>query len=457
MLDFRPLRSVGYRHLVAAQWINESGTLVGEVALAILVYNHTRSPWATALLFVSLRFLPAVVAPLLTVRAEAWRPRVVLPVMYIAEAAVFAVIASTTTRFSLLLVLLLVAVDGVCAITTATLNRTAMATGLISDGLLREGNGLLNLGATVATGAAPVVAGVLVASHGASVALLLDAATFVAAALIVATARGIRIESDREAGVVGRIKAGVLIVRSRPMVRRLLIATAVTYGLSQIAIPIEVIFAKTTLHAGDSGYGALLTAWGAGMVAGAALFTLGQRLELMLVLGLGLSCIVLGYAGLALAPNIEVACAASIVGGIGNGAAWVAAKTALQERIPLRNQSAVFSVLDALNQVLPALGFIAGGALAAIGSPRTAYAVSAISIGLLLGMFLVRPMGRVHLDDVSDEPGMRTAPGAAAHEIGRNGRAPEMGLHEIDLQEIELQEISRRDRSSLPASHLANG
>jgi hypothetical protein len=404
MLDLRPLRSIGFRHLVTAQWINECGNWVGEVALAILVYDKTGSALATALLFLCLRFLPALIAPLLTTRAEAWNPRLMLPLMYLVEAAVFAVVASTVNKFSLPLTLTLVAIDGVCGISTATLNRTAMATGLIADGLLREGNSVLNLGATVATAGAPVIAGVLVASNGAATALLIDAASFLAAAVVVAAARGIRIESDRDAGFTGRIRAGRAILRNRPEVRRLLLATAVTFGLSQVAIPVEVVFAKTTLHAGDSGYGLLLTSWGVGMIVGAAVFAAGNRLRLMPLLGVGTFLIALGYAGIAISPTIAVACAVSVVGGLGNGVAWVAAKTTLQERIPLSNQSAVLSVLDGLNQVLPALGFMAGGALATLASPRTAYAVSAVGVGLLLVLFLVRPLGEADRQQGSEEP-----------------------------------------------------
>jgi hypothetical protein len=449
MLDLRPLRSVGFRHLVTAQWINECGNWIGEVALAILVYDKTKSALATALLFLSLRFLPALLAPLLTARAEAWHPRIALPLMYLVEAAVFAVVASTANKFSLPLTLTLVAIDGVCAISTATLNRTAMATGLVADGLLREGNSVLNLGATAATAGAPVVAGVLVAANGAATALLIDAATFLVAALIVATASGVRIESDREAGFAGRIKAGIAVLRGTPSVRRLLIATALTFGLSQVAIPVEVIFAKTTLHAGDAGYGLLLTSWGAGMIGGAAVFAAGDRLRLMPMLGVGTFLIAFGYAGIALSPTIAVACALSVVGGIGNGVSWVAAKTALQERIPLSNQSAVLSVLDGLNQVLPALGFIAGGALATLASPRAAYAVSAVGVGLLLVLFLMRPLDSIPLQTVEPQDDSLS---------GRSDRHAE-NLTDLDTWPLstDLQENSPATRTSLAAPPLANG
>jgi len=174
-------------------------------------------------------------------------------------------------------------------------------------------------------------------------------------------------------------------------VRRLLIATVATFGLGQVAIPIEVVFATTTLHAGDSGYGLLLTSWGVGMVAGAAVFALARYVGTMLFLAGGVALIAIGYGGLAVSPTLAVACVMSFVGGSGNGSSWVAARTTLQQQIPIRNQSAV--------------GFMAGGVLATVGSPRTAYAVSAIGVALVLLTFLIRPINRVYLKPVLEGSG----------------------------------------------------
>ena len=43
---------------------------------------------------------------------------------------------------------------------------------------------------------------------------------------------------------------------------------AIALVFIQCAGPIEVAYAKTTLHAGDRGFGLLVTAWGAGAVIG---------------------------------------------------------------------------------------------------------------------------------------------------------------------------------------------
>jgi MFS family permease len=233
---------------------------------------------------------------------------------------------------------------------------------------------------------------------------MVDAASFAVTALVIVTAPGVRIESDRTVGTSGRIKAGVAVLRTRPAVRRLMLAVMFIYGLGSIAVPIEVVFAQSTLHAGSSGYGLLLTSWGIGMIIGGAVFAIGQEIPLMRLLGFSTGLVAVGYCGLAISPTLAIACGFSCIGGAGNGAAWVAAMTAIQERIPLNTQSAVMSVLYASNQVMPAVGFLIGGVITSLGSPRLAYAVSGVGTAVAIAVLLIRPIDRVRLQPVSDQP-----------------------------------------------------
>ena len=403
MFDLRPLRSAAFRHLAGAYWVNEFGTWIGEIALTLLLYDRTHSPLVTAGLFLTLRFLPALLAPLLTTRLEALTPRVVLSTLYVLEAVLFAAIAVITRHFSLPAILVLAALDGALAVTAKALTRGASASGLIKEGLLREGNGILNLGAMVSTACSPLIAGGLVAWKGAESALLVDAGTFLVTALIVVTARGIHVDSDREVGFGGRLRNGLDVLRNRRAVRRLMIAIAFAMTLSAVPIPIEVVFAKHTLHSGDSGYGLMLSAWGFGMVLGAAVFAALKHARLTALLAAGTLLMALGYGGMAAAPTLALACVGSAVGGIGNGAAWIAAVTAVQERIPLNTQSAVMSVLEGLNQVMPGVGFAVGGALTAATSPRVAYAVAAVGVAAVVLLAAARPNDHVRLTGVPPE------------------------------------------------------
>jgi Transmembrane secretion effector len=403
MLDKRPLRSSTFRHLAAGYWVNELGNWFGEIALAILVFDRTRSALATATLFLALRFLPALLAPLLTVRVEALAPRITLPCLYVLEGAFFAGMALLAHHFSLPGILALSALDGMLAIAAKALTRGVSATWLLKREMLREGNAILNLGAMVSMAVGPALSGAAVAWKGASTALIVDAATFVVTAGIIASARELQLETDQTAGFKGRVRAGIDVLRDYAAVRRLLVAVAFVFLLGSIPVPIEVVFAKQTLHAGDRGYGFLLGAWGVGTVVGAGAFaTLGQ-MRLMRLLAISTVLTVLGYAGLALSPTLAVACLFSVLGGSGNGAGWIAAVTAVQERIPVATQSAVMSVLEGINQLMPAVGFIIGGAITAATSPRDAYALSALGVTVVIFVIGMRPIDRARLSPVSKD------------------------------------------------------
>ncbi len=341
---------------------------------------------------------------------------------------VFVGIAIVATHFSMPAVLGLAIVDGALAITAKALSRSAAATCLGQRNLLREGNAIMNLGMMSSTACAPVISGALVAWQGARSALFVDAGTFVVTAMVMASARDLRIETDLAASFRERIRKGASTVSSREPVRRLMIAISLVVLLGAVPIPIEVVFAKHTLHTGDLGYGLLLGAWGAGMVAGATTFAVASSFSLTGLFYGGVLAVAVGFAALALAPTLAVACIASVVGGAGNGAGWTAAVTAVQERIPLDSQSAVMTIFEGLNQVMPAIGFAVGGALTAASSPRLAYAFAAGGVVLIVGITATRPVGQVRLGDVaSPEPGMRPAQSeAVAQDSSGSKRKPHL-------------------------------
>ena len=78
---------------------------------------------------------------------------------------------------------------------------------------------------------------------------------------------------------------------------------------------------------------------------------------------------------MATAETLLVACLVSVVGGAGNGVQWISVVTALQEATPADYQARIVGLLESLGAAMPGVGYLLGGALVALGSPRTAYAV----------------------------------------------------------------------------------
>jgi hypothetical protein len=174
----RPLRLPGFPNLGLAYLVNELGNWLGEIALAILVFDQTGSPMATAALFCGMHFAPAVLGPPLVSRLEALPVRITLPSLYAAEAIAFAVLALMVDEFALVAVLALATLDGSIASAARALTRTAATAVLAPAGQLREGNALLNIAFTIGAAGGPAIAGLVVAGAGVETALLADAASF---------------------------------------------------------------------------------------------------------------------------------------------------------------------------------------------------------------------------------------------------------------------------------------
>jgi MFS family permease len=385
----RPLRLPAFRRLALVRFVDELGDWLGEIALAVLVFDRTGSPMAVAALFLALQFAPALVTPPLVARLESLHSRVSLPALNAVQAAAFAGLAVLSTDFSLLPVVALAGLAGALAVSGRALTRAAAATVLAPRGLLREGNALLNIGFTTGAAAGPALAGVVVATAGPRTALFADAASFAAVAVLLATASSLPRARPVAVRWTTRLRIGLSYVSSHRQLRLLLAAQAMAFVFFAIVIPIEVVFAKSTLGVGDAGYGALLASWGAGMVVGGLAFAVLRRTPLRTLLVISTLAVGCAYLATGAAPTLLAACVASAVGGAGNGVQWVALMTAVQQLTRADFQARVISLLESLAAAMPGLGFVIGGAVAAIFDPRTSYAVAGAGVLAVLAVAMV--------------------------------------------------------------------
>src|SRR4051794_12537339 len=383
----RPLAVPGFARLAASYTLNELGDNFGAIALAILVLDETGSALAVAAVLVAAKVLPAFVAPLLTARLDRTRVARSLPSLYGLQGLVYVGLVLLAGAFSLPAVLALALVDGTLALTGRALSRAAVAAVLAPSGTLRRGNAILNIGFAVTSAIGPALGGLVTALGGAGFALALDAATFFLVALVLLTARGLPPAApEAEEPVLTRLRAGLGYVRAHPRVRLLLVGEGAALVFFTLVIPIEVVYAKETLDAGDVGYGLLLTAWGVGILIGSVLYPRLTHRPLALLVGLSTAAVGAGYLGLAVAPTLGAACAASVLGGAGNGVQWVAVMTAVQEAVSPAFQARVVGFLESLLAAMPGLGYLLGGGLAAVYSPRVAYAVAGVGVFAMLGI-----------------------------------------------------------------------
>jgi MFS family permease len=379
-----------FGRLFGSYTVNELGDSVGIVALALLVYEGSGEAAATAAFFVAAKFIPAFIAPALTARLDQLELGRTLGNLYVIEAFLFAVLAYVAAgHYTLGVVLVLAVLDGTLAVTARGLTRGAVGTLMQPVGLLKEANGLLNMGFAAASVGGAALAGLLVSQFSFSTALAVDAASFAVIAMVMRGTTGLPAALPEQQGWRVRFRNGLAFARTSSTVRLLLLGEAVALVFFTLVIPIEVIYARESLDTTSAGFGLLLAAWGAGIVLGSLFYVLVRsRQPLALILG-STAAVGFAYGGMAIADTLLVACLFSILGGAGNGVQWISVVTGLQEATPLDMQARVVGLLESLAAAMPGVGFLLGAIITTIASPRTAYAVAGIGVLVLVALACV--------------------------------------------------------------------
>jgi predicted MFS family arabinose efflux permease len=252
------------------------------------------------------------------------------------------------------------------------------------EGVLRQGNATLNLGFSAMSIAGPALAGFLVAGAGVPTLVLITGGVFAILAVVIGFTRNLPHGEVDAAPWMERLREGADYVASHPVVRPLVAAEALLLVLFTMASPIEIVYAKESLNGGDATYGTLLTAWGAGVILGSLIFARVHSRPLPVLIGGSTAIIGIAYVGMAVAPSLAPASAAAVLGGIGNGMQWVVVVTAIQEAVRGDMQARVASFFEAVATAAPGLGFILGGVLAQVFSPRIAFLTAGMGVLLIV-------------------------------------------------------------------------
>jgi MFS family permease len=404
-------KSPRLRRILLAYTINELGTWFGYVALALGVYANTHSAFATAGLFLARGLLPALLAPVLVTRTERSLRGGRLTLLYLLEALLTLALAALLWHFWLPGVLALVTIDGIVAVAATALVRASATRIAVEEALERAGDSVLDTQARELTTEAaqrhasaalnfafmgalaigPALAGGLVQVVGGPVALLVDAFTFLLCASLLLPLSTHVAESGGDS-IRARLGAVARHMRAVPALRALFVTQAIALVFFASVEPVEVLYTKSTLNAGDLGYGLLMGFWGFGAALGAIVFARSARRPLGPMLTFGTLLVGLAYLGFAAAPTIELACAAAVIGGIGNGIQWPSLISAVQQLTPAGLHGRLMSAVGSLNALCPALGFILGGSIAAVSSPRVAMLVAGAVASLATFAFMRLPI-----------------------------------------------------------------
>lgn len=392
MLELR-----GYRRLLAASLINPILSSIAAVALSLLVYRRTGSALGATGFFLCAEFGPALFSPWLVARLDQRPARRSIVSLYLLEAVAFLVLAWLVGSFVLPAILVLTLTYGVFALTARVLSRTAWTEMTSKEGLLREAQAASNIASSIAYMAGPALGGVLVALSSTRTALLVNAALFAALGVLIATTRDLPAAPARPDTAKGRLGAAFRYAREQTLLRRLLGLQALAFLFFTMSVPIEVVFVQHSLHGGPGGYGALLSSWGAGAILGSALYARWRGAPARLLIVLGTGALGVGFAVMAAAPTLVVACVGAAIAGIGNGSQLVAVRTALQEATPREWMALIVSIGESTYQAVPGAGYVLGGAIAALGGARLALLVGAagsLAVALAMRIRLPQDLGQ---------------------------------------------------------------
>jgi predicted MFS family arabinose efflux permease len=248
---------------------------------------------------------------------------------------------------------------------------------------------------TVASLAAPALAGVLIAAFGASNVLLIDAATFALSASVVASLVPVHsralVAVEQAGGYVTQFKAGLRFIRGETLLFPLVIFFA---AINLTIGPIETVFVPVyakEIFDSSIALGLMAAANGAGALAGTVAFgAFGTRLSRRAVFAASFASVPMALALLALTPNLPLSLAVLAGLGLGLGVANVLEYTIYFERIPDGMRARVLGLTGAIGWGSVPLGRIAGGFLVEqLGLSVTLGLVALLSAPLPLLLFVV--------------------------------------------------------------------
>ncbi|MEW6635864.1 MAG: MFS transporter [Actinomycetota bacterium] len=376
-------RNSGFLKLWAGQAASFIGDAVAMVALVILVAEITGEAAAVGGVLL-VRLVPTLASPFAGVVADRMDRRLLL----VTGDLVRAILAlGLVFARDLPIVYALVFGMGVARTFFNPTIRAAFPSVVGMEHLTRA-NGIISATFSVSITVGPALGGLLVATVGIEAAFLLDAATFLISAAFLALLPLPRPEREEEAGFFEELKGGLGYLSTARVPLALVIGAFFTVLAVDLTVPAEVFLARETFEVGNTGYGLLVSFWGAGMVAGSTLMAaLANRAKLLPVYFAGIFVSAAALAGTGLSPTFAIALGALTIAGIANGIDNVTTDTILQESVPEAFLGRVFSTRFLSYSLAEALAYPAGGLLVDATGPRSTYLTAGLGMaaaGLLV-------------------------------------------------------------------------
>jgi len=320
-----------FRRLLASLAVSSLGDWLYNVALLAFVFERTGSATWLAVT-TAVRVLPIVVlGPIGGVIADRYDRRRLIIASDLVRAALMVGLAGVV---ALELPIVLAPLLAGAATLVASVHPPAVAAStprLVDAEHLQRANA-----ARAAIGQASIVAGPalgagVLAVSSPAVAILANAATFLASAVLVATiAAGpaFRPSGNAAPGLLTELRDGVDALRGAPSAVRVIAADAICSAVYGI-LTVTLVLVAGRVGAGAGGYGLLLGGFGVGGIAGAAIAGRIDGGHWRRTLAVALTFVALPVAALGVVDSLWVAIVLAVVGGTGAVVAEVLSETAL--------------------------------------------------------------------------------------------------------------------------------
>jgi MFS family permease len=376
-----PLGVAGFRLLFLSTLASSTGTLLAAIALAIDVKDRTNSGlWVGAVLIVE--FLPTIVVGLiLGPLLDRLDRRSLMVGADLLRAAVFCALPFTSSAAEIVGLALLAGL-------ATGFFRPAVYAGvpnLVPEDQLPEANALLQTVENISWAIGPVLGGILTAAAGPHTAYWINAVSFLISAVLVARIprRLLQSETALTRGHWRDLADGfVAVLRSRPLFTVLVAWSIASLGIGAISVS-EVFLAKNTLHAGDFGYGLLYGGIGTGLVIGSWFSSrVVDRIGITRAYGGALIVMAIGFGAAAAAPDVWVAAACCVVGGIGDGVAIVCNALLVQRGAADQIRGRALTLVMSVTYVLNGIGTVLAGVALHLTGSRWVWAGGAVAFAL---------------------------------------------------------------------------
>ncbi len=393
---FRAVHAARLDRLFVAHAQSALGTGAGYVVLLLVVYERFDTAWALSVILLA-GFLPSMLlGPLLGAAVDRWPRRRCAIAADLLRATAFVGMGVIDSLAGMTLFALIAGAG-------ESLFRPAILAGIADaasdeDGQLAPVTSLYSAIEELGVTLGPALAGVALIFIDPVGVLLFNGLTFGVSALLLV---GVDLDRHPKGERKGLERPSLFAatgesfraMRDMTRVNAVILASSLALGFAAMINVAEVLLAKETLGAGDSGFSALVAVFGVGIVIGAALVSrVRAGAEMRLFLG-GILLFGLATVGSGLATVLGVALVTFTIAGCGDGLEGVSGRLILQRDVPRDLQGRVFAVKETAGSWGFGLAFIGGGALASLLEPGQVFVIAgvgAILVSLATALVLRR-------------------------------------------------------------------